>query len=86
MRFEYELQPTARGVAGSLQSMNCGWFDALKPWLTPHLHNPSQAMIAVLTDGGFQRRRASCATGAPSIQGIPKLVATLGPSRRFGVL
>jgi hypothetical protein len=34
-------------------------------------------MTAALSDGGFQRR---CALNAPSIQGILKLVATIGAS------
>jgi hypothetical protein len=90
MRFDYETQSTPRAVAGSLQSMNRGWssrrsklrelIHAHKSWLTRHLHKSPGAMTAALNDGGFQRRRPSRATSAPSIQGTPKLAATLGSS------
>jgi hypothetical protein len=40
-------------------------------------------MTATLSNGGFQRRRASRTTSVPTIQGIPKLAATLGSSGEF---
>jgi hypothetical protein len=79
MRFDYDIQSTTRAVASSLQPMNRGWssrlgklrelIHALKSWLTRHLQKSPRAMTRVLSDGGFQRRRASSTTSAPSIQG-----------------
>jgi hypothetical protein len=76
MRFEYEIQFTARAVAGSLQSMNRGWssrrskprelIHILKSWLARHLQKSPRAMTAALSDGGFQRRRAPSAVQALS--------------------
>jgi hypothetical protein len=66
MRLEHEIQSTTREMAGGLKS-----------WLARQLQKSPRAMSAVLSDGGFQRRRAFRAMDAPSIQGIPKLAAGL---------
>jgi hypothetical protein len=68
MRFDYDIQSTARALAGSLQSMNRGWSSRrsqsrelthdLKSWLTRHLPTSLRAMTTALRDGGFQRRLA----------------------------
>jgi hypothetical protein len=76
MRFDYEIQSTTRALAGSLLSMNRGW--SSRP---SKLQKSPRAMTAALSAGGFQRRRAPCATGVFSIQGNPKWTATLGSPR-----
>jgi hypothetical protein len=75
MRFDYDIQSTTRAVAGNLQPMNRGWSSRRRK-----LRELIHALKSWLSDGGFQRRRACRTTSIPSIQGTPKLAATLGSS------